>query len=290
MGYPLFAQKIEIIQKKYKIDPAEIAKILKHDKTTAWRWLGKPQTLSDRQQRLLVDAICIHLNEVIENLSLSQESFNISNILNFCIDIGLTKFEAATFTNQGLPIPDVFIDSVFNYLPPDQRKNLIGSYLLFRHDKEHTHKDTPYLQAYASIYSDELGRLAYEDSWAGDGDRYAQTYEGFVMIVGRITNVVGQRRRMDPEAPTEIFWQGLRRRADATGRIACLYGYVSDITQNDRLFADRMVLIRTDDQEVKRVRTKKEYYVTGKHVGEVAGTNMLAFLQEWSEVPIEEPR
>jgi hypothetical protein len=195
MGYPFFAQKIEIIQKKYKIDPGKIAQIIGHDKSTAWRWLGKPKPLSDRQEQALVGAICAHLNKTVKDFAISEQTFNIGNILNFCVNIGLSKLEAATFTNQGLPIPDVFIDSVFNYLPEDQRKNLIGSYLLFRHDKERTHADRPYLQAYASIYDDKLGRLAYEDSWAGDGDRFAQTYEGFVMIVGRITNIVGQRKK-----------------------------------------------------------------------------------------------
>jgi hypothetical protein len=96
-------------------------------------------------------------------------------------------------------------------------------------------------------------------------------------------------KKTDPEAPTEIFWQGLKRRADATGKIVCLFGYVSDVTQDDKLFADRMILIRTEDQEARRLRNAKQYYVTGKRVADVARPQMFKFLEEWNRVSIEEP-
>ncbi|MDE2133917.1 MAG: hypothetical protein KGJ49_04900 [Alphaproteobacteria bacterium] len=289
MSYAQFAQKIEILRHKFEIiKPGKIADALDNDKTTAWRWLTKPQSLDDKQQRQLVEAICSVLKT--SGHELEEDAFLINNIVDFCSEIDVSPLQAAIITKMALPVHDIFFESAFQSFTGDERRNLRGSYLLFRHDKERTHKTTPYLQAYARIYSDNEGRLAYMDSWAGDGEEYAQTFEGFVIKVGAITNVIGQRKRTDPEEATELFWQGLRRMARKDKKISCLYGYVSDVTTNDRsLFTDRMLLIRALDSDVDQVRKKQDYYVTAKHVENAAGSEMFHFLEEWSGVPIKEP-
>ena len=284
--YPGLQQKIDVIRKKFPFDAGDVAGGIGKDKSTAWRWLRSADALDEEQQRRLVDAICGKI--WVGDRKLTEEMFWENDLPTFCCDyLGLTKLEAAIFLDRGLPVPEIFVDSVFQ--PDANAKNLVGSYLLFRHDKEKTHSALPYLQAYAEIKRTRYGLYLFEDYWEGDGEHSAQAYEGYVIIAGQAMNIIGQRRRVDPDKSPQIFWQGLRRIADDRGVVQKMYGYVSDFAFEELVMADRMVLVRVDKKEVDRVSKQKEYYVDQRRVVSVAGEKLCKYLDDWANVEYEDP-
>jgi hypothetical protein len=285
-AYPGLQQKIDVIRKKYPFDAGDISSLISKDKSTAWRWLRGADALEDEQQRSLVAAICKKFSD--RNPKLQESMFWENDLPTFCCEyIGLTKLEAAIFLDRGLPVPDVFVDSVFQ--PDPSSKFLLGSYLLFRHDKERTKRDRPYLQAVARIGRTKHGLVSFEDFWAGDGDHNAQAYDGFVIIAGQSMNIIGQRRRSDPDTPPQLFWQGLRRIVGKDGIVHTMYGYVSDFYKDTLVIADRMVMIRSDENELTRVEESREFYIDGKTLERKAGDKMRGYLDDWKDISITDP-
>ncbi len=238
MAFPELGPQIDILQKRHKIDTAKLAQKLAKEKTTAWRWLQSPHKLNESQQELLVEAVCQILNEI--GFEISADIFRTNNTLDFCFDLGISKSEAAAITGRLVPVPDIFVESVFQ--PASKRKAFVGSYLLFKHDKTKERRDRPYIQAYSEITMDGNDRLRYE-SWLG-GDEL-RSYTGFVVTTGTVTNIVGQQNTSDPQHVPEVFWCGLKRVTDKLGNTVQLYGYLSEVTKQGVLFTDRVVLVQS---------------------------------------------
>ena len=279
MAYPQFSQKIEIVQKKFKIDPGAIAKKIAKDKTTIWRWLQTPQKLNDNQQKLLVDAICDVLGS--DEVKISEEIFRENNILMFCIELGIPKLEAAIMTRHFVPVPDIFVDSVFQYSP--NLRGFVGHYLQYKYDNSHGNGGRPYVQKCTKLSIDDYGRLTYEDVSIGEGDM--QSSEGFAVPVGLVTNIVGQRKNSDPQASPEIFWCGLKRVADESGKAVRMYGYMSGVTSRGALSVSRVVFARTDENEWERTQKSNEGHVTRTRVVQTIGADFAKYLDDWKSAP-----
>jgi hypothetical protein len=281
MAYPDIGPRIDIVQKKHKIDTGKLAQKLDKEKTTAWRWLQSPHKLSDSQQELLVEAICQILKEA--GVKISADVFRTNNTLDFCFDLGISKSEAATITGRLVPVPDIFVESVFQ--PAAKRKAFVGSYLLFKHDKTRERRDRPYVQAYSEITLDGNDRLKYE-SWSGSEGLRSCT--GFVVTAGTVTNIIGQQIMSDPHDMPEVFWCGLKRVIDKSGNAIQLYGYLSEVTKLGILFTDRVVLVRVEADEASRLRSI-ESHVSKSRAVQIVGENMLNYLDSWKDSSIEEP-
>jgi hypothetical protein len=280
MAYPQLARKIEILDKKFGIDPTRLAQIIHKDKSTAWRWLSQQsERLRPAQQSELVAAICKVLKA--KGVDLTDQVFRGHNPLKFCLDAGLTKLEAAHYNEFNLPIPEIFIDSLFDLSNDPARFN--GHYLQYRIEREMETNDPRYMQAYATIWSDEDQLIKYEGTWRGDNTR--RSYEGFVFLVGSQVNIVGQCNIGQDSRP-EIWWCGIRPTGvDGNGKSKPLSGYMSD-TQNGKLCTDRIVLTRCTEEEQSRVRERNEIYVTRNRLIETAGKEMANYLDEWRNVPV----
>ena len=281
MAYPELGSRIDIVQKRYKIETATLAKKLQKEKTTAWRWLQSPHKLNEGQQDLLVGAICQLLNEA--GINISADEFRTNNTLDFCFDLGISKSEAAAITGRLVPVPDIFVESVFQ--PAAKRKAFVGSYIQLKHDKAKGRRDRPYIQTHCEITMDGNDRLKYE-SWSGSEGLRSCT--GFVVTAGTVTNIIGQQNTSDPQDVPEVFWCGLKRVADKSGNAIRLYGYVSEVTKHGGLFADRVVLVRTEADKISD-RRSFEPLVSRTHAAQLAGENMLKYLDDWKDSSIGEP-
>jgi hypothetical protein len=284
MAYPDLGPRVGILQRKFKIDTPELAQLLKKEKTTAWRWLQSPHKLSEPQQAALVEAIVSLLKNTNQCSEISVKSFQAGNTLDFCADIGISKVEAATLTNRLVPVPDLLVESIFQ--PQAKRKGFVGSYLVFRHDKNKERRDRPYTQAHCEITMDAHDRLTYKEAWAGN--QGARLNTGFVVTAGIVTNLIGQQNSTDPQGQAEVFWCGLKRIADKEGRATHLYGYLSEVTKSGVLFTDRVVLARNDTGGIG-VANDLEGYVTRSRVVNAAGEAMANYLDEWKDSSHKEP-
>jgi hypothetical protein len=281
MAYPELGPRIDIVQKKHKIDTAKLAQKIEKEKTTAWRWLQSPHKLNEDQQDLLVEAICQILKDV--GVDISADVFRTNNTLDFCSEFGISKSDAAAITGRHVPVPDIFVESVFQ--PAAKRKAFVGSYMLLKHDKAREQRDRPYIQARCEITMDGNDRLKYE-SWSGSEGLRSCT--GFVVTTGTVTSIIGQQNTSDPQDVPEVFWCGLKRVADKSGNAIRLYGYLSEVTKQGGLFTDRVVMIRTESEKITALHDV-EPFVSRKYAVKIAGENMLKYLDEWKESSIEEP-
>jgi hypothetical protein len=281
MAYPELGSRIDIVQKKHKIDTAKLAQKLSKEKTTAWRWLQSPHKLRDGQQNLLVEAICEVLKE--GGVEISTDVFRTNNTLDFCSDLGFSKSEAAAMTGRHVPVPDIFVESVFQ--PAAMRKAFVGSYILFKHDKTRERRDRPYIQAHCEITMDGNDRLKYDERWSGSEG--LPSYTGFVVTAGTVTNIIGQQNTSDPQHVPEVFWCGLKRVADKSGNAIRLYGYRSEVTRQGVLFADRVVLVRLSERPANL--SGFEPLVSRSRAAQTAGENMLKYLDDWKDSSIGEP-
>ncbi|MBV8752409.1 MAG: hypothetical protein JO328_06080 [Hyphomicrobiales bacterium] len=276
MAYPQLRQKIEILEKKYGLDPSKIAGKINRDKTNAWRWLQRADRLKAGEQDQLVAAICSTLNKP----GLTVNVFRDHNIVTFGRQAGLSKFETAIFSGYNLPVPDIFLDSLFDMTNDPGR--YAGLYLVYRHDKEGDHDTFPYTQGGARIMKDDDQRVRYEDFWEGINDR--QAYEGFVFSIGSLVNIVGQRS--ERSVRPEIWWSGLRVGRELSAGSSVLYGYVSDLRRSGALFTDRIVLVPTDQTEYARVQSEVEYYVDRDRIVQIAGRDMADYIDAWRDIPM----
>jgi hypothetical protein len=279
MAYPEIGPRIDIVQKKHKIDTAKLAQKLAKEKTTAWRWLQSPHKLNESQQESLVNAVCQVLKET--GVEISADIFRTNNTLDFCFDLGISKTEAAAMTGRLVPVPDIFVESVFQ--PASKRKAFVGSYALIKHDKAREQRERPYIQARCEITMDGNDRLKYE-SWSGR----LRSCTGFVVTTGSVTNIIGQQNTSDPQNVPEVFWCGLKRVADKSGNAIQLYGYLSEVTNNGGLFADRVVFTRIESAKESDLRDF-EPFISRKQAVRIAGENMLNYLDSWKESSIGEP-
>ena len=282
MAYPEIGPRIDIVQKRHKIDTGKLAQKLQKEKTTAWRWLQSPHKLNNDQQDLLVKAIREILKEA--GVDISADVFRTNNTLDFCLDLGISKSEVAAMTGRLVPVPDIFVESVFQ--PTAKRKGFVGSYTLIRHDKARERRDRPYIRAHCEITMDGNDRLRYE-SWSGSEG--LQSCTGFVVTAGTVTNIIGQQNTSDPQDVPEVFWCGLKRVADKSGNAIRLYGYLSEVTKRGGLFADRVVLVRAEADRVSD-RNDFEPLVSRNQAAQIAGENMLSYLDDWKDFSIEEPK
>jgi hypothetical protein len=279
MPYPHFRERIDFLNRKYRLDPAKVSPLIKKDKSTAWRWLfQRPNSLKPEEQDLLVSAICTTLDKP----GLTPESFRNNYDIAFCRDAGISKFELAVFSGLSLPVPEIFIDSLFD--PGNDPRIYAGHYLLYRHEKE-PQNDPPFIQACATIAADANQLATYTDIWGDNNSR--QSYVGFVFSVGTFVNIIGQSTSMGRNVRPEIWWCGLRPTGvNSKGEATPLVGYVSDITQTGILYTDRLVLVRTTEVEQNRIRDNSEFYVDRARVAQIAGEDATKYLEAWMRVPI----
>ena len=282
MSYPQLRQKIEVLNRKFGIDPAAIAQKIKKDKATAWRWLfQRPDKLSFEKQQSLVHALC----ETLNRPNITESLFRSNNILTFCLRSGLSKFEAAIYNGFSLPIPDIIIDSLFD-LTGDVRK-YEGFYILFRHDKERGRGEDKYIKTCVKLYVNERDLLIYEDFPIGGARRIS--YEGYVYLVGSILNIVGQSKLRGRAARPELWWCGLKvGSAEANDQARILYGYVSDLTSEGILYTDRLALLRVEEERWQEARSQKEFRVSAPDLRELIGTKFMDYLEKWQNVPISD--
>jgi hypothetical protein len=283
MSYPQLRQKIDVLNRKYGIDPAAIAQKIKKDKATAWRWLfQRPDSLNYDKQQLLVGAIC----ETINQPNITEPVFRGNNILTFCLRAGLSKFEAAIYNGFSLPVPELIIDSLFD-LTGDVRK-YEGVYLLFRHDKQTSGQDNRYIQTCVRIYANERDILMYEDFAVGSTERI--TYEGYIYLVGSVLNIVGQSKLRGRAARPELWWCGLKvGSAEANDQARILYGYVSDLTSDGNLYVDRLAMVRVTEKKWQEVKNQHEFRIPAAEVQEWIGAKFMEYLERWQNLPIGEP-
>jgi hypothetical protein len=285
MGYPQLRQKIEVLNRKYKIEPSLISQFICRDKTTAWRWLyQKTERLSQSEQELLVKAICV----VLKCPEINPEIFENNNILAFCLKAGLSKLEAATFCGLNLPIPEIFLDGLFDLT--NEIGRYTGTYLLFRRDRDGDRKEYPYIQACDRISARNSDILVYEDYWEGEADP-RKMYQGYVYCVGSLINIIGQSFGREKAWWPEIWWCGLSiHNVASNGKIETFHGYLSDVTLSGTLFTDRVVLVRVAEEEWIRVLEQKEHYISRERVVSMAGRGLADYLDEWITMPIAGPR
>jgi len=283
MSYPQLGTKIDLLNKKYRLDPAAIAQKIKKDKATAWRWLfQRPDRLSDDKQQLLVNAIC----ETLDNPEINEGIFWSNSLRIFSQKAGLSKFEAAIYNGLSLPVPEIILDSLFD-LTADALK-YVGNYILFRHDKESGTAENRYIQTCVKISAGKHDLLTYEDFAIGDGNRVS--YEGYLHLVGTILNIVGQSKSRGRAARPELWWCGLKvGSADENDHARILYGYVSDLTSEGGLYTDRLALLRVSEQHWFEIRNKNEFRILAAEVQLLIGERFMAFLDEWRNVAIREP-
>lgn len=280
MAYPQLGTKIDVLQKKYRIDISAISIAIKKDKSTAWRWLQKAGKLKPEQQDQLVAAICHSLTA--SEAKLSPSAFMGNDVLAFCRNIGCSKLEAAIYSGLSISVPDIFLDGLFR--PATNPDAFVGYYRLFRHDKDRTRSDAPYIQAFASIRNDNNQRLIYEDHWAGDKGDWS--YEGFLFPMGNVTNIVGQRKTTEFNSTAEMFWCGLHGKAGGNGSAVEFRGYVSDLTKGGKIFADRILLVRVDEKSWSEGRNAGEYFIQRAKCVEYAGEDGVKFVDEWIDVSV----
>ena len=292
MKYPALPDMYRILKGIYKkLGSRSIAeKFIKNnserktlDHTTVSRVLKDPAIWDDHEQTKLVNALRDVLKEN-HKLDLPEEYFRLNDVLAFCARLNIPKTEAARLLRKHIPVPDIMIDSVFQFAS-EANSVLVGCYLVYRYDRDRQQPSkTPYIQACAQIIEDEHGSLIYKDEWSIDNFR--ESYEGPIYRVGSFINIVGESKSRGIAARPELWWCGLEGWASARGKGTQLYGYVSDISSNKRLFTDRIVLIRVERREWCRVRNDKEFYVGRKRVKDLAGEQLLAYLFAWRSVPL----
>jgi hypothetical protein len=280
MAYPEFGPRIDIVLNRYrdKIDTGKLAQKLQKDKTTAWRWLQSPNKLSDNHQESLIRAICELLSAA--EIKISPDVFRTNSTFDFCSDLGISKSEAATLTGRLVPVPDILVESVFQ--PAARRKGFVGSYILLTSERTKERKKRNYIQGRCEIAMDDGDRLTYE-SWSGNGGLQSRT--GFVVTAGTVTNIIGQQNTSDPQDVPEVFWCGLKRVADKSGNAIRLYGYLSEVTKQGGLFADRVVLVRIEAAEAHDHRSF-ESTISRTRAVQIAGENMLKYLDSLIEEPV----
>lgn len=282
MAYPQLSRKIEILDKKFGLDPAKISLEIEKDKSTAWRWLTQQsERLRPEQQAALVAAICNVLAK--KGVVLTDQMFRGHNPLKFCLDAGLTKLEAAHYNEMNLPVPEVLIDSLFDFANDTGRFS--GHYLQYRIEREFKTIDRPYLQACATISLDEDQRIKYQATWRGSNSR--ASYEGFVFSAGTQVSVIGQCINANHSSRPEVWWCALKPAGmDGGGKPRLLRGYTSDFTRDGTLYTDRIVLAHCTEEEQRRVRDSNEIYVNRKRLTQIAGGDLAEYLDEWMDVPI----
>jgi hypothetical protein len=283
MAYPQLGTKIDLLHKKYGVDPAAIAQRIKKDKATAWRWLfQRPDRLSSDKQQLLVKAIC----ETLNNPQISESIFWSNNIRIFCQSAGLSKLEAAIYSGFSLPVPEIILDSLFD-LTADVLK-YVGNYILFRHDKESNRGEDRYIQTCVKISRSKPDLLMYEDFAIGNANRVS--YEGNIYLVGTILNIVGQSKMRGRGARPELWWCGLKVGiTDDNDQARVLYGYVSDLTSEGGLYTDRLALLRVSEEKWLEIRNKNEFRISASEVRALIGERFMDYLDKWRDVPIDEP-
>jgi hypothetical protein len=282
MAYPQLKRKIEILDKKFGIDPAKISLAIEKDKSTAWRWLTQQsERLRPEQQAALVDAICKVLGT--KGVVLTDQMFRGHNPLKFCLDAGLTKLEAAHYNEMNLPVPEVLIDSLFDFAHDTGRFS--GHYLQYRIEREFETKERPYLQVCVVISLDEDQRIKYETTWRGSNSR--ASYEGFLFFAGTQVSVIGQCINAKHSSRPEAWWCALRPAGmDGGGKPKALRGYTSDFTPDGSLYTDRIVLAQCTEEEQRRVSDSNEIYVDRKRLIQMAGKDLAEYLDAWRNVPI----
>ena len=253
MSYPQLHQKIDLLHKKYKLDPAAIAQKINKDKATAWRWMfQRTERISLDKQQLLVRAIC----ETLGKPEVTEPIFKSNNLKIFCQRAGLTKFEAAVYSGFTVPVPDLILDSLFD-MTGDVHK-YEGYYILYRHDKAKEEGDDKYIQTCVRIYASDRDLLVYEDFAVGKEKRV--TYEGYIYLVGSILNIIGQSKMLGRATRAELWWSGLKvGSTENNDQAKVLYGYVSDLTDDGTLYADRLVLLRIDQNEWDTILKKHAF-------------------------------
>jgi hypothetical protein len=289
MLYPELQSKLRIVRKKFrKLGNRAIAAEFnknrregKRDQSTIGRHLRDPDPHDDVHQTELIRAICNIVNRSYET-KLSIDDFKVNDILAFFEILKIDKLEAAAYLGKKLPIPDIFLESLFEY--SNENRRYVGRYLLLRDDKEKRDRHKPFIQVCAEIAEDSHGLPIYRDVW---GTGLGVSYTGYVFFVGTIMNIVGESRteggvRRKPE----IWWCGLRENVERSSGRMILFGYVSDIGDTIGLFTDRILLVRVSDEEWNRVLSKKEFFVDRDRVSAVTNETMANYLDEWKDHPV----
>jgi hypothetical protein len=285
MLYPELQSKLRIVRKKFrKLGNRAVAAEFnrtrredKRDQSTIGRHLRDPDPHDDKHQTELIRAICNIVNRSYE-IKLSVDDFKVNDMLAFFDILKIDKFEAATYLGKKLPIPDIFLESLFQY---SNSRRYVGHYLLLRDDKVKRNRHKPFIQVCVEISEDPHGLPIYKDVW---DDSLGPSYTGYVFFVGTIVNIVGESRSESGVSPKpEIWWCGLQvERERGTGRMI-LFGYVSDIGDKIGLFTDRILLVRVAREEWDRVRDEKEFFVDRARVSSIASETMANYLEEWKD-------
>jgi hypothetical protein len=285
MLYPELQSKFRIVRKKFHyLGNRTVAEEFnrqhpsnRKDQSTIGRHLRDPDPHDEQHQTELIRAVCNVVNKRSE-AKISISTFKVNDLLAFCGALNIDKLEAASHLGKKLPIPEIFLDSLFT--SSEESKSCTGHYIVFRDDKVKDRPSKPYMQACAEISEDPHGLPIYEDTW--DGDNVSSHYKGYVFFLGTIVNIVGEARSYNGITPKpEIWWCGLQVRRERSGKVIMLYGYVSDIGPKFGLFADRIVLVRVTKDEWERVRNAKEFYVARERVSAVATETMARYLDDW---------
>ncbi|MDV7340527.1 hypothetical protein RYZ26_13055 [Terasakiella sp. A23] len=286
MNFPNLQLRLDILKAlSFEIDNSKIAKEISRDKTTIQRWRIDVKKIKKSLEVDFIKSLCKFCKNQDGEKVLKLEFFTINDDMIWCEKIGLSKLKAAILCNYNIHVPNLLIDSAIN---AKDTSLYVGDYLLLRHDKEQALQERPYIQATVSIENNSDGSLEYKDFWAHEDEK--QIYIGSVSIVGKVINILGEKKTTSAGNNQEVFWSGLEAKIDIVNdKITGLYGYVSDLTSGGQghLYTDRLVLIKTSAEEVEKVKEDGLFYVDQDYVRRVAGEKWLNFIDAWKDVPID---
>jgi hypothetical protein len=288
MAFPDLGNKIKLVRERYSFGGEEIRRRIteKHptvraqNRTTYDRILADPLSRSLNEQDLYVALICEIVSERSER-QVGKAAFRVNDLLHFCRLVGIEPLEAAHILGKKLPLPDLMVSMLFE--PNARAQRYVGHYLIYRRDREPQDPRLPYIQACASITQDEYGFLQYEDHWT-DHDT-VQEFTGTCFDVGSILNIIGTDQSPNRGSRQEMWWAGFHTTYDRDGNTESLNGYVSDLTNDRRLYADRIVLVRVSPEKHAQVLNDRTYNVSKATVTKEAGA-LLKYLDAWKNLKI----
>jgi hypothetical protein len=289
MAFPDLGNKVKLVRERYVFGGEEIRRritanhptVKAQDRTTYDRILADPLSRSLDEQDFYVGLICEIVSERYGR-QVEKSAFRANDLLSFCRLAGVEPLEAARILGKKLPLPDLMVSMLFE--PNARAYRYVGHYLIYRRDREPQDRRLPYIQACASITQDEYGFLQYEDHWT-DHDT-VQHFTGTCFDVGSILNIIGTDQSPNRGKRQEMWWAGLHTTYDRYGNSESLSGYVSDLTNDRRLYTDRIVLVRVIPEKHAQVLDNRTYNVPRSIVNEEAGAALLNYLDAWKNLKI----
>lgn len=261
--YPDLAIRLSALRELHDVDYAELAAVLKLDKTSVWRWFQGAANLPDAKQGRLVEAMCRVLQS--KGVDLSEEDFRNNHTLEFLTKIGVPRLRAVTMCGISLSVPDSLIDAAME--SRERLSSFLGSYKVYWQ-----YSASSFALGWADIRKQNDGRVTFDVEWLGDGPF---SIHGYLCMVGSELSVIGDRIAGDYTQTRSIFSMSLDVDFDArTKSVTGLRAFMPDRRHGEQMLR-RIVMKPAPAWDMKADETT---LLDAEQVKEEVGPRGLSFL------------